>query len=384
MQRNNIPVLKNIPITPGLRVLVRVDFNVPTENNEVRGEFRIVRSLKTINYLRERGAKVILVSHIESTSSLQPVSKFLKNHVPHIFLPFLKSAESEKVLGEMKNGDVVLLENIRHEPGEKKNDLELARFLASHARLYVNDAFSVSHREHASVVGVPQFVPGCVGFLLEEEIEILSRALSPEKPLLFILGGAKFETKLPLIKKFQGIADTLVIGGALANDIYKARGLRVGNSLVSGEVDLRDIASDRAVVVPESVTVCRDGKSLVVPVTEVQDGDSIDDASVEWIRGLRNTVVQAKTILWNGPMGKYESNGKEGTVELAHLIADSEAYSIVGGGDTLAVIAEENLEEKFSFISTGGGAMLDFLANGTLPGITAIRESKQFVAEVSS
>lgn len=382
MQSNNILLLRNTPITPGMRVLVRVDFNVPVEDDQVRGEFRILRSLKTINYLRERGAKVVLVSHIESTPSLEPVSRFLRDYIPHTFVTLLKSAESEQILGGMKNGDVVLLENIRHESGEKKNDSEFAQFLSSLADLYVNDAFSVSHRAHTSVVGVPQFLPGCAGFLLEEEVEILSRALTPEKPLLFVLGGAKFETKLPLIKKFQGIADMLIIGGALANDIYKARGLRVGNSLISGEVDLGDITTDKAIVVPESVIVRRGGESLVVSVTEVQDEDSIDDASPEWIRELKDTIDRAKTILWNGPMGKYESSGKAGTVELAHLIADSDAYSIVGGGDTLTVIAEENLEEKFNFISTGGGAMLDFLAHGTLPGIDALRESGQHTPKV--
>jgi len=372
MQNDNIPLLRNTSITPGTRVLVRVDFNVPTENGDVQGEFRILRSLKTINYLREQKAKVILVSHIESTSSLEPISRFLENYIPHTFITPLKSAESEEALCDMKNGDVVLLENIRHESGEKKNDQALAQFLASLADVYVNDAFSVSHRTHASVVGVPQFLPGCAGFLLEEEVEKLSRALTPEKPLLFILGGAKFETKLPLIKKFQSIADTLVIGGALANDVYKARGLHVGNSLVSGEIDIADIAHDEKVVVPDRVMVRREGESIGVAVTDVNDEDSIEDATPDWIRGLADTIEQAKTILWNGPMGKYESGGKEGTLELARLIADSEAYSIVGGGDTLAAIAEHDLEENFNFISTGGGAMLDFLANGTLPGIDAL------------
>ncbi|MEX0933189.1 MAG: phosphoglycerate kinase [Candidatus Paceibacterota bacterium] len=375
MQRNSFPLVRNTTITPGMRVLVRVDFNVPIENSEVRGEFRIMRSLKTINYLRERGAKIILVSHVESTSSLEPVSLFLKNHVPHTFVVSLRSDAGQEVLSKMKNGDIVLLENIRHESGEKTNDSELAEFLASLADLYVNDAFSVSHRAHASIVGIPRFLPGCAGFLLEEEIMILSRALTPKKPFLFILGGAKFETKLPLIRKFQHIANTIIIGGALANDIYKAKGLAVGRSLVSGEVDLSEIINDSKIIVPSEIIAKRGSEVFTTAVKNIESEDSIIDASPEWIRSLEETIANARTILWNGPVGKYESEGKAGTVELAKLIAKSSAYSIVGGGDTLAVIAEHNLEEKFSFISTGGGAMLDFLANGSLPGIRALTQS---------
>lgn len=376
MLSDNLPLLRNADIAPGTRVLVRVDYNVSVESSEVRGEFRIERSFKTINFLRERGARILLISHIESTDSLEPVSRFLETTLPHTFVENPFSEEARSILHNQRNGDVVLFDNLRAHSGEKGNDEAFARSLSELADIYVNDAFSVSHREHASIVGVPKFLPGFVGFLLEEEIHELEVMLNPEKPLLFVLGGAKFETKLPLITKFQTIADTILIGGALANDIYKAQGFPVGNSLVSGDVDLTHIASDPKVVVPSEVVVLRGDERVTMHVSKVESDDVIVDASPEWVRGFSENIQNKKTVLWNGPLGKYEVGAGGGTLALAKEIARANTHSVVGGGDTLTVISENNLEDKFSFISTGGGAMLDFLSSGTLPGIEALKTAK--------
>lgn len=376
MLRNDLPTLEHVDIIPGQRVLVRVDFNVPVADGRVQDSFRIVRALKTIDYLRERGARVILMSHIASTDSLEPVSNLLSEYVPHVFIRDFYS-ESEKVsLESLGGGEVALLENLRLNKGEVSNDEGFARDLSSLADLYVNDAFSVSHREHASVVGVPKFLPSFAGFLLSEEVENLERSLSPEHPLIFILGGAKFETKIPLVERFLNIADTVLVAGALANDVYRSNGLEVGVSLVS-DVDISNIASNEKVLVPDEVVVERSGERLSLGIGEIQATDLISDASPEWVGGLEERINNAKTILWNGPLGNYEAGFSEGSERLAKIIANAPGFSIVGGGDTVALIEKLGIEEGFDFISTGGGAMLDFLSSGTLPGIEALVGSRE-------
>lgn len=365
-------LLREARMDAGMRVLVRVDFNVPIENDTVRGTFRIERSLETIHFLRSRGAKILLISHIEPGNTLLPVSSFLQELVPHTFISDFRSVPCRTELERMNNGDVALLENVRLDSREKENSDDFSRELAQCADLYVNDAFSASHREHASIVGVPKFLPGFLGFLFEEEMRELGKAYKPDRPFLFILGGAKFDTKLPLVTKFQSIADTIVIGGALANDVYKARGFSIGDSLSSGEIDLSSIVADKKIIAPDEVVVEREGEHVDVSVYGVRDGDVIVDASYAWVQSLKETVQNARTILWNGPLGKYESGGRQGSLELARMIAESNAHSIIGGGDTLALIEEMGAVERFGFVSTGGGAMLDFLAKGTLPGIEAL------------
>jgi phosphoglycerate kinase len=372
MESGHYKLLRNARIDAGARVLVRVDFNVPVHDGAVRGTFRIERALETVNFLRSRGAKVILISHIESVNTLLPVSSFLQGLIPHMFIPDFRSAEGRAVLEGMREGDVALLENVRSDPGEKENSETFSRDLARCADIFVNDAFSASHREHSSIVGVPRFLPGFLGFLFEEETRELGEAFHPVRPFLFILGGAKFDTKLPLVTKFQSIADTIIIGGALANDIYRARGFSIGNSFFSGDIDLSSVIADEKVVVPDEVVIERGGEQAIVSVGDVRDGDVIVDASRAWVLGLKKRMEGARTVLWNGPLGKYESGGKGGSIQLARLIAESSAHSIVGGGDTLSIVEEIGAMESFGFVSTGGGAMLDFLAKGTLPGIEAL------------
>lgn len=373
MQRSSLLSLWGANILPGTRVLVRVDFNVPVAEGRVVDGFRIERSLETIDFLREKGARLILVSHIAGVDSLRPVSDFLSERMSHVFIDKLDFNDMREKLAVLGDGEVALLENLRLHTGEKDNDEEFARALASLADVYVNDAFSVSHRAHASVVSVPRFLPSYAGFLLEEEVDTLSRILEPEKPLLFILGGAKFDTKIPLVERFLGIADTLLIGGALANDIYRSNGYDVGRSLVS-EVDITNIASNPKVVVPADVVAERGEGVVVISAEAVQSNDLISDASPVWIEEMREKINNAKTILWNGPLGNYEAGYAEGSATLARLIAQAPGFSVIGGGDTVALVEKLGIEEGFDFISTGGGAMLDFLSSGTLPGLEVLKD----------
>lgn len=345
----------------GVKVLVRVDFNVPVKDGVVVDDFRIRKILPTLAYLREKKAKVILISHIETLDNptLEPVF----NHLNSIGIKCSFVIDYKKV--SEQESDVVLLENIRNFEEEKKNDRKFARELASLADIYVNEAFSVSHRAHASVSAITEYIPSYAGFLFEQEIKHLSSAFNPEHPFLFILGGAKFETKLPLIDKFISIADKVFIGGALANDFFRQRGMDIKKSLVSDTpLNLSDLVMNERLSLPLDV--------------EWKD-DMILDVGSKTTEFLKDEVKKAKYILWNGPLGMYEQGYKEPTLALAKAIAEATSQgvkTILGGGDTLAVIAELKIEDSFTFVSTGGGAMLEYLAQGTLPGIEALESSQ--------
>jgi phosphoglycerate kinase len=330
----------------GKKVLVRVDWNVPIENGLVADDFRIKKSLPTIEYLQKAGAKIILISHFDlDTASLRPVYEYAK-----VFLPLTFETES----------DLMLLENLRMDKGEKENSRDFAVKLASGVDMFVNEAFSESHREYASIVGLPKLLPSYAGLQFNEEVKQLSNAFYPKHPFLFILGGAKFETKFPLLDKFLNIADNIFVGGALANNFFKEQGQNVGSSLVSeGDFYLKEKLQSGKIILPTDTTL---------------DGTRIVDAGPKTIESLKSKVESAKFILWNGPLGEFEKGFKTYTLELAKLIANSNAETIVGGGDTLSAIKELGLLDKFSFVSTGGGAMLQFLATGTLPGIEALRK----------
>jgi len=329
----------------GKRVLVRVDWNVPIENGVVTDDFRIQKSLPTIEFLQKAGAKIILISHLDKeTDSLHPVFEYVKNFLPLTF---------------EKQSDLMLLENLRFDKGEKENSRDFAVKLASQADIFVNEAFSESHREYASIVGLPKLLPSYAGLQFYEEVKRLSNAFYPKHPFLFVLGGAKFETKLPLLDKFLNIADNIFVGGALANNFFKEQGQDVGTSLVSdGDFNLKE--------------KLKSGK-IVLPIDTTLEGTRIVDVGTKTIEDLKNKMSDAKFILWNGPLGEFEKGFKTGTLDLAKLIASSSAETIVGGGDTLSAIKELGIMNKFSFVSTGGGAMLDFLATGTLPGIEALK-----------
>lgn len=379
--------LRDIPHLQGVKALVRVDFNVPIKNGKVTDDFRVRSALPTIEFLRKNGAKVILISHLESNDggnpSLEPVAKHLNGLAGQAtFIKDWKDANGEIEMSP--SGSVFLLENLRFFEGEKANDPRFARELASLGDIYVNEAFSVDHREHASIVGVPKYISSYAGLQLEKEIANLSKAFNPTHPFLFILGGAKFETKLPLLEKFMDIADMVFVGGALANDLFKAKGYEIGRSLISDAKDLGRYLKNQKLALPVDIV---NGQKETKPADGMSADDQNLDAGPKTVKSLRVEVAKARFILWNGPLGMYEDGYKGPTLELAKIIAErtergardaedkDEVQSIVGGGDTLAAIAELGIEDRFTFISTGGGAMLDFLAKGTLPGIEALERS---------
>lgn len=362
----------------GKRVVVRLDFNVPLEGGEIRDDYRIKESLPAINFLRDAGARLIIISHIgkgKPEDTLAPIAEYLNKIFPTTFLPKLRTEENIRITSNMVNGDVVLLENLRHDEGEENNDPEFSAYLASLGDVYVNDAFSVSHRAHASVVGVPALLPHYCGIRLAEEIKRLSAAFNPEHPFLFILGGAKISTKMPLLKKFLDIADHVFLGGTIVNNFYKVQGHEIGTSIYDKDElgGLGAYAKNPKLIIPKDVVVKNDGGRGAKTLNAVTPGDMIVDVGADTIKGLEEIVGSAKLIVWNGPLGFYEEGFTEGTKELLDLIAGSRATSIIGGGDTVALINEMGAIGKFSFVSTGGGAMLDYLANETLPGIEALQ-----------
>ncbi len=356
------------------RVLVRLDLNVPLEGTTILDDFRIIKSLPTLTYLKERGARMVIVSHLgpDGSQSLSPVAAYLEKHFAIQFSSDTVSHPGihEKV-GSLRRGEMLMLENLRRDPGEVGNDREYARALSSLGDLFVNEAFSVSHRTHASVVGVPEFLPSYAGFLFESEIKNLSRVLTPEHPFVCIIGGAKTSTKVPLLRKFLTLSDSVFALGAVANDFLKYSGCEIGISLSDSSVDVENIPNRNRIKLPLDVTVkSKRGVSVKLP-SEVLVDDSIVDAGPKTLALIETELRKARLILWNGPLGNIELGFRDGTSRLARAIADSDGYSVVGGGDTVATL-DRNLLSNFDFISTGGGAMLDFLAEGTLPGIKAL------------
>lgn len=374
----NFKTIKDIENLRGKKVLLRLDLNVPIDGGILRDDFRVKKSMATLNFLRDNGAKTIIISHIESqeTKSLKTVYEYLSEFFNIAFFNDYFSKETKNTIDGMQEGDFILFENLRIYEGEEKNYEHFAKQLSSLGEIYVNEAFSVSHRQHASIVGLPKFLPSYAGILFEEEVVNLSKAFKPEHPFIFILGGAKFETKIPLIEKFLKLADFVFVGGALANDFFREKGYEVGLSVASlKKFDLKKILASDKLLLPIDVVVKNNQGVFIKRPNQVLKKDKILDAGPSTISMLEKKLSSAKFVLWNGPLGDYEKGFKEGTIELAKTIAKSGAKSIIGGGDTLAVVSKMNLENKFSFISTGGGAMLDFLANETLPGIEALERS---------
>jgi phosphoglycerate kinase len=377
-----LPTIREAGDLRGKRVLLRVDFNVPIDNGVVVDDFRIQEALPTIRFLREAGAHVIIISHLHNreNDSLKPVAKYLQQLMPVSFIGDLDFFHLEGKLAGVAEGECALLENLRHAREEESNNEQFAKNLANLADIYVNEAFSVSHREHASIVGIPKLLPTFVGLRFEKELEELSKALTPAHPFLFILGGAKFETKEPLIDKFLSIADLVFVGGALANDFFQAQGYEVGVSDLSKKalpVNAPIFGNTKLLLPLDVVVRTAEGARKTVKPTEVEKTDKILDAGPQTIAMLKDKMKTAKLVLWNGPLGDYEQGFVESTEGLAYAMTDSKAYTIAGGGDTMASFKKLNIRNKFSFVSTGGGAMLYFLTHETLPGIEAIRNGKK-------
>jgi phosphoglycerate kinase len=370
-----IKKLENVP------VLVRTALNVPVKDGDVAGAFRLRQALSTIEYLRKRHARVILIGHIgdKGTETLEPVYRAMKQFVRDLaFCPTTTGPAALSAIEALPPGGVLMLENLRRDKGEQGNDPAFAASLASLAEVFVEDSFDVCHRAHASVVGVPALLPSYAGFLVQEEVKQLSKALKPKNPSLAIIGGAKFATKEPVLKKLLASYERVFVGGALANDFMQAQGLPVGKSLVSGadQGELLKLMKGKKLLLPLDYVVAPAGKDAshgrVCGVSDVKSDEAILDNGPETIAMLAGYVRKAKTILWNGPLGNYENGFVQGTEALARVIASVETRSLVGGGDTVAAIEALKLNDDFSFISTGGGAMLDFLAKGTLPGLKAL------------
>ncbi len=377
--------LHNIQQLHGVPVLVRAPLNIPIENNEVINDFRLRRTIPTIEFLAHAGAKVIVCGHIgrAPTETLEPVYRALAKRMPHVsFSPVAVGPTVREAVRALHSGDVLMLENLRRYPGEIKNDPEFARELASPADIFVQDAFDTAHREHSSIVGVPKFLPSYAGLLLAQEVSELTMALTPKHSAFAVIGGAKFSTKEPVLEKLLSVYDHVAVGGALANDFLVAKGYSLGVSLISGadQDSIKSLlANDRLVIPLDTVVAPPKADATASRVTSLDTVDATEavlDSGPQTNQHLAILAQDAKTILWNGPLGRYESGFTDGTKALAQAIAASGAHSIVGGGDTIAAIEELGITENFSFISTGGGSMLAFLTKGTLPGIEALSANR--------
>ena len=378
----NFQKITDLPIdmVSGKKVLVRLDLNVPIQGGMIADDFRIKKAEPLLLWLSKVGAKVVILSHLEDVyskegglSSNRPVFDYLKQKFNIRFAETIKEAQELKeglALGEM-----FLLENLRFDKREKDNDKDFAKELSTLGDIYVNEAFSASHRAHTSIVGVPKLLPSYAGPLFASEVINLSRVENPDHPFLFVLGGAKFESKLPLIEKFVKIADKVMIAGALANDFFKSLGYEIGNSKVYGKIDLSSLSKNPKILLPVDVVVWSDAGSVVKLPEEVLPTDIIEDIGPKSLEMLAPILGASRFILWNGPLGNYEKGFRDRTVKFAEMISDAEGFSIIGGGDTTAVISHMDFESKFGFVSTGGGAMLEFLEKGTLPGIEALKKT---------
>ncbi len=412
----------------GKIVLLRVDYNVPIQDGVITDDFRIKSSLRTIEYLRNKKAKIIIIAHIEGkgADSFEAVAKYpfpfpiqYKKKIPLADNSQSQSALKEQLL-EFKydvvvpspTGSVFLLESLRRNPGETANDPEFAAAFAAIADIFVGDAFSVAHRKHASIVGIPALLPHYAGFQIMEEVVQLQKGLNPNHPFIFVLGGAKFDTKLPLIEKFMHKADKVLIAGALLNDIMAGRGMEVGRSLVSKAKLPDEILKDPGhkllnitdVIVKNiktgEISIKRVDIEHGKAIDAISPDDNISDAGPSVISIMRFVIDQARAIgrqpfiLWNGPLGNYDEGFPAQTIEFAKLILNSKVDALIGGGDTTAAISKltsvgavnakdlgvydksgvaENHLSHSVYISTGGGAMIDYLIDETLPGIEALK-----------
>lgn len=382
-------------------VFLRVDFNVPLDkNSEITSDARIKAALPTLNYLFERGAKVVVASHLRRPKgkilpqfSLKPVAERLSRHLSRAvtLAPDVIGTRVDKLKSDLLNGQILLLENLRFHSEETANDRDFARELAKEIDYYVNDAFGACHRIHASIVAITEFVnKAAAGFLVEKEVKFLNKLIhTPEKPFVAILGGAKVSDKIPLIENLLTKADNILIGGAMAYTFFAAQGHGVGQSLV--EKDKFELANQILIKAGEKGVDFQLPRDHIVAESmdesaAVQVLDSFPlpselmalDIGPETVKAYSDIIRQAKTILWNGPMGVFEIESfARGTIQMAKAIAASESLSIIGGGDSVSAVHKAGVSEHISHISTGGGASLEYIAKESLPGIEVLSEQKK-------
>lgn len=388
--------VRDIEVT-GKRVFVRVDFNVPLENGKITDDTRIQETLPTIKYLIENGAKVILASHmgrpkgeVVDSMRLTPAAVRLGELLGK---PVKKLDESigenvKAAIAEMNNGDVVVLENVRFHKGEEKNDPELAKQFAELADLFVNDAFGAAHRAHSSTAGIAAHIPAVAGLLMEKELSVLGKALSnPDRPFTAIVGGSKVKDKIDVINKMLEIADNVIIGGGLAYTFFKAQGYEIGKSLLD-ESKLQESLGfiekakelGKKLYLPVDIVIADDfSASANTKVVKVVDGIPADwegiDIGPETAKIYADVIKNSKLVVWNGPMGVFEIEPfSHGTRAVAEACAETEAYTIIGGGDSAAAVEKFQLKDKMNHISTGGGASLEFMEGKVLPGVVALND----------
>ncbi|MGC8787525.1 MAG: phosphoglycerate kinase [Anaerolineae bacterium] len=389
----NKKTIRDIEVA-GKRVLVRVDFNVPLDKTgQITDDTRIRAALPTIEYLRDKGAKVIVCSHLGRPKGkvaeefrLTPVAKRLSELLGTTVQKTddCIGPEVEKAIAAMKPGDVLLLENLRFHAEEEANDPGFAKQLAALADIYVNDAFGAAHRAHASTEGVAHFLPAVAGFLMERELTFLGKALAePTRPFVAILGGAKVSDKIGVIENLLPKVDWLIVGGGMANTFLKALGYEVGASLV--EEDKVELAKDllqragKKLMLPVDVVIAdafaADAQHQTVPVDKVLPGWRILDIGPKSVEAFKAVLQKAKTVVWNGPMGVFEFPAfAAGTVAIAKCLAETDATTIIGGGDSAAAVEQAGVADKMTHISTGGGASLEFLEGRVLPGVAALQD----------
>jgi phosphoglycerate kinase len=381
----------------GKTLFIRVDFNVPLDENlNITDDRRIRSALPTINYAIDEGSRVILSSHLgrpkgkaDTRYSLASVARRLQRLIKKevIFLPDCVGQKVEDAVGKMSEGDIMLLENLRFHPGEEENNVEYSKSLAKLADYYVNDAFGAAHRSHASIVGITKFLPSAAGFLLQKEIEYLQGVVNnPVRPFVAVLGGAKVSGKIDVIKNLEDKVDKVIVGGGMAYTFLRAEGYNVGDSLV--ENDMLDLANEiREGVVSKGIRFylpvdCVIAQSIepaaetkLVTAQEIPNGWKAVDIGPASVKLFSEALESAKTILWNGPMGVFEVDAfSRGTFAMAHSVADAYALTIVGGGDTDLAVSRAGVSESISFISTGGGAALELLEGKDLPGLVALTD----------
>ena len=377
----------------GKRVLVRVDYNVPIKEGKVGDDTRILAAMPTLDYLLEKGAALILCSHLgrpkggpDPKYSLKPVADYLGALMqkPVQFADDCLGPQAEAAAKGLKPGDVLVLENTRFHPEEEKNDEGMAKQMAALADVYVNDAFGSAHRAHASTEGVAKFLPAVAGFLMEKEIQYLGQAVAaPEKPFVAILGGAKISDKIGVIKNLLAKADNILIGGGMANTFFKAEGYPVADSLVEDEAldTAKEILAQAGTKfrLPVDVVIAdkfeAEAAHKTMPTGPIPDGWRILDIGPETVAHYAKIISEAKTVVWNGPMGVFEfPEFAKGTFAIAQAAAESGAVTVVGGGESVAAVKQSGLADKITHISTGGGASLEMLEGLTLPGVAALQD----------